>query len=238
MLERGFRLALMLTLVGCTSTNGGDGGDADGGVDDAGAVDDMDAVDDTGTDPPHIDDDIACCVLLHLCEQTRAPEEACPRGLLNLAIYGEDPAACAAEAARSNEAGDGRVARAVAYCDAPAAADFGQIVDDCARCSTGLCLDRAEGQLCSQACDLETGCPATSGCIDGRCTPLPAPRDGGDAQIGEPCASGADCASLLCVGGPNGATFCSRECSPDAPCPAGFECRDGSRFCTPAPDDG
>lgn len=90
------------------------------------------------------------------------------------------------------------------------------------RCRVGLvCL--GDTDRCTPACD-----PNANDCADGRaCLEL---VDGsgacapGAGRLGDPCESGLDCGSTVCVD-VDGAGQCSRGCPSDTPCPAGWDCR-------------
>ena len=76
----------------------------------------------------------------------------------------------------------------------------------------------------AQPCD-EGTCPEGLRCEEDLCV--------ADADpLGTLCESDSDCASALCAAGDD-EQRCSESCSAEAPCPAGFACRDSS-VCWPA----
>ena len=119
--------------------------------------------------------------------------------------------------------------------------------DDCASCGPAECpstvgdpcsadRDCPEGSctpdgICSLSCVLDSNCPADYGCEDGVCAP------GRLYAYGDPCTSGDQCASRLCLVEPadgDGATSsCTRHCSDSAPCPGVDRCTtvDGMPVC-------
>jgi hypothetical protein len=99
-----------------------------------------------------------------------------------------------------------------------------------ADCASGLCIPSptVENNVCSQACDAndETSCPAGFTCLD-------YPDEFGDVCIaegtgalGDPCESGLDCASAVCVGLSETEAECSEICNPTVfnSCPLGSLC--------------
>lgn len=84
----------------------------------------------------------------------------------------------------------------------------------------------------SLSCE-KAGCPGGFECVDGVCEESCAPSGScasGVAQLGDPCVTGADCATHECVGG-----TCVQGCSPTGGCLNG-ECATttaGSAYCKP-----
>ncbi len=83
------------------------------------------------------------------------------------------------------------------------------------------CLPACEGKSCGDdGCGGSCGsCDAGLTCKDGLCKEPPL------AALGEPCNSAGDCASKMCVAGPDG-KVCSKGCTGDAGCPGGFVCEE------------
>ncbi len=91
--------------------------------------------------------------------------------------------------------------------DAPSSPDGSSAMDAAATVDSG------------GVCSFNRECPASDRCEcserDGcRCTP----GARGTRTFGQPCASGNECASALCVEGPTGASLCSDECTTAAQC--------------------
>ncbi len=93
--------------------------------------------------------------------------------------------------------------------------------DDCE--NRTFCATRLDQSWCSRICNDQEPCPEGFDCVPAGGTTICAPRLG---LLGDPCTSDAACVSGSCAI-EEGATagVCTRECSPDAPCSTGFECR-------------
>ncbi len=101
-----------------------------------------------------------------------------------------------------------------------------------ADCSSGYCVATADGKVCTETC--------LSSCPDGwSCTQIT--NTGTDltficvpkyTELCRPCETGADCAQLGDLGGyclerdDGQGSFCSGDCSPDEPCPQGYDCKE------------
>ncbi|MBX3246952.1 MAG: S1 family peptidase [Myxococcales bacterium] len=93
---------------------------------------------------------------------------------------------------------------------------------DCA--NTLFCAARGGVRWCSSFCEVTDDCPPDFACTEvGPDTRICVPDRG---TIGTPCADGDECISGLCEPvGARDALECTRECSGEALCPPGFECR-------------
>ncbi|RMG10901.1 MAG: hypothetical protein D6729_18845, partial [Deltaproteobacteria bacterium] len=129
--------------------------------------------------------------------------------------------------------------------------EIGAPCEDPASCLTGDCVTQsvggAPGGFCTQSCDAGTPCPAGSTCVvsgpsTGRCLPRCTtdvecrsgyacvggacqPYGSGPGNVGDPCASVADCAGgerAQCVDGQ-----CTRGCEQSGECPPGTACKGG-----------
>lgn len=72
-------------------------------------------------------------------------------------------------------------------------------------------------------CEVDTDCPSGEVCADGAC----------QVALGGRCALHDDCASGLCVYGPDDQKVCSQACGGDGSCPSGFTCQKGASGTTP-----
>ncbi|MCS6799853.1 MAG: trypsin-like serine protease [Myxococcota bacterium] len=89
-------------------------------------------------------------------------------------------------------------------------------------CEEGdICVTRGEVRWCTPFCGGEADCPEDFTCTPAGGAMVCAPDR---RLVGEPCASGEECISTLCVDVGEGMR-CTRRCGPDAPCGTGFECR-------------
>ncbi|MFK7985664.1 MAG: trypsin-like serine protease [Sandaracinaceae bacterium] len=100
----------------------------------------------------------------------------------------------------------------------------GDIGEPCASngdCVMGtFCATRGSQSWCTRVCDTEE-CPDGFACVEAGGTQVCAPDRG---LLGDACTGNADCITNSCaVSG--GVGSCTRECSSDAPCAPGFECR-------------
>ncbi len=80
-----------------------------------------------------------------------------------------------------------------------------------------------------EPCVFDSDCAEGLRCVNQVCRVLDEVDAGprvGSKRFGEPCASGAECASAFCANGPQGA-FCTVACgsAPDAGCPLAFSCK-------------
>ncbi|MCB9621986.1 MAG: S1 family peptidase [Sandaracinus sp.] len=93
---------------------------------------------------------------------------------------------------------------------------------DCS--DTLFCAARGDVRWCTSFCTTDEECPPDFGCIEVApgaqiCVP-----DRG--VVGDECATGDECISGVCEAvGSDGGLVCTRECSADALCDPGFECR-------------
>ncbi|HEY6100571.1 MAG TPA: hypothetical protein VIW03_14135 [Anaeromyxobacter sp.] len=97
-----------------------------------------------------------------------------------------------------------------------------------ARCRAGLVCNAGDGACYECLADDHCIGPLETLCANNACH-LPA----ASGETCDPCTSGVDCASGVCAveGG-----FCTRSCSADGECPAGFACRpDGAGKACQAP---
>lgn len=127
-----------------------------------------------------------------------------------------------------------------------------------ADCGGGQCVQRPEGNRCTQACDSNGCCPGGYGCQNNQCAPesgncpdVPCSSDN-DCGPGESCQSGLcrrpgkdlyeDCSAsapcqpgLICVLSNIGRRICFRDCSSDTSCqPEGGKCytsNDNAELC-------
>ncbi len=127
--------------------------------------------------------------------------------------------------------------------DAPPPALLGE---DCSHqvCNAGLtclCADPMRC-VCSRTCSATNTCPTDYGCVTTSLGPY-CIHGGG---LGDPCVSGVDCTSGVCVN-TGGTAICSRACTDDCTCPSSYTCVPtsapgqsvcvpGSRVCGPGPD--
>ncbi|HJL32175.1 MAG TPA: trypsin-like serine protease, partial [Polyangiaceae bacterium LLY-WYZ-15_(1-7)] len=103
-----------------------------------------------------------------------------------------------------------------------------------AECASNRCAMVAGAMRCSRQCDPEAGdcaegtlCEAGAEAGCGDCVPYDLST--GPRPFGAPCEDAGDCESGSCAPA-EGATgpFCTRSCSPEAECPDGYHCREGS----------
>ena len=94
-------------------------------------------------------------------------------------------------------------------------------------CADGLfCADRGDVRWCTSFCASDEECPSDFMCVEvdaaagiSICVP-----DSG--VVGATCTGPEECISGVCEAtGVGGETICTRECSADAPCAPGYECR-------------
>jgi MYXO-CTERM domain-containing protein len=127
---------------------------------------------------------------------------------------------CSHTCAADNECADGYHCRD-GTC---ASGDRGEIGDPCVTngdcANLTFCAIRGEQHWCSRLCTSEA-CPAGFDCVAAGGTMICAPSLG---LVGDPCAGNNDCLSGLCAISAEGGA-CTRQCGPDAPCAAGFECQ-------------
>lgn len=93
---------------------------------------------------------------------------------------------------------------------------------DCS--DTLFCASRGDVRWCTSFCNTDEDCPGDFTCLEvAPGARLCAPDRG---TIGEACETGDDCISGVCEdAGVDGALVCTRECSSEALCEPGFECR-------------
>jgi hypothetical protein len=119
---------------------------------------------------------------------------------------------CSAATGTTGQAACGFCASAASFATGRA---LGEVCEDAGQCGSGDCRPIGPGgvNLCTQACDNDGGCPATSfRCESGACTP--GPRGG----LLDPCTVESDCSrSATCVGA-EGARYCTVNCDGDADC--------------------
>lgn len=140
--------------------------------------------------------------------------------------------------------------------DAGSGSGTGAVGDVCNAgrpCSTGLrCVCRSSADcFCTRSCGPTSPCPPNFVCANTNLGALCVPGGStmtGTGRTGEPCTSGADCASGICVRGGT-RTFCSQVCTDDCSCPADYHCvatttpgtnvcAPGGNECLPADKDG
>ena len=68
-------------------------------------------------------------------------------------------------------------------------------------------------------CFSNDDCPPTHACSTAQGDPVCLEGPRGTAAAGEPCTGEADCASALCIDGPDDALLCSETCSTSDTCP-------------------
>lgn len=141
--------------------------------------------------------------------------------------------------------------------DAGTMTGTGAVGDACSAsqpCAAGnRCVCRsATDCFCSRGCSTSAPCPSGFTCamtsLGSLCVPGRGSTAPGTRRTGDPCASGADCASGVCVR-TSTSTFCSQVCTDDCACPDGYQCfptstgttsvcAQGTNTCTPADDGG
>lgn len=177
-------------------------------------------------------DGVACtpsCFGGPCATRTCGATSPCPEGL-----------DCAGAVCRTRDDGTWAACRKDRDCTDPAAlCRYGACVlgsgasgDPCvgdAACRSGWCSDGRCRDTCGVA-----GCGVSESCDERYTTPLCVPANGA-RDLGEPCASGAECSSSLCLEVGGAARACTRRCaSPDDDCPRGYVCsdtEDGERIC-------
>ncbi len=115
--------------------------------------------------------------------------------------------------------------------EAPLPGQFGAPCEDPAECNSGICVDSAEGKICSRSCG--DGCPKGFACAS-HLSP------GGDnlyecvprfRHICDPCDASKDCngegeTGNVCVSFGNKGSFCGAKCNSAKPdCPNGMICQ-------------
>ncbi len=100
----------------------------------------------------------------------------------------------------------------------------GDIGEPCAGngdCVMGtFCATRGSQSWCTRVCGDEE-CPDGFSCVEAAGTQICAPDLG---LLGDACVGNDDCVTDTCATA-DGESVCTRECSSDAPCAPGFECR-------------
>jgi len=125
-------------------------------------------------------------------------------------------AACSS-ATTSHAAPDAGDAKTDAGADAPVVGDAGDGSPDVMDASADAVDGPGEaGAPCNfnRDCDIALRCDCD---LDAGCACAPGPRGTGQNGVDQ-CASGNDCASSLCVEGPQGVYYCSGECVTAADC--------------------
>ncbi|MCG3173697.1 MAG: hypothetical protein GMKNLPBB_01898 [Myxococcota bacterium] len=109
-------------------------------------------------------------------------------------------------------------------------------------CKAGLKCVSADGtKVCTKPCSRDSDCGSGLVCRNSQCTqPEPAGGGGGAGSAGglcAPCSSGQECASGICVQGPN-MSICTQTCdSSRNACPTGYDCvptQGGPGVCWPS----
>jgi V8-like Glu-specific endopeptidase len=80
-----------------------------------------------------------------------------------------------------------------------------------------FCASQGDRHWCTEFCTDASMCPEGFECVPAGGASLCAPMGG---LVGDSCTGADDCFSGICE-----MSVCTRECGPDAPCGAGFECR-------------
>ena len=126
---------------------------------------------------------------------------------------------------------DGSVASETGH-DAAGDTDFGEPCVENNDCASGWCVATEDGPVCTKLCLDE--CPEGWGCVGIKntgadltfvCVP-----SGGN--LCQPCLSNHQCGDGLCIELTDGKA-CTRPCSADNPCPAGFECEETTPIADP-----
>jgi len=85
-------------------------------------------------------------------------------------------------------------------------------------CQSGLCLVAYGDAYCSRTCTSDSVCGSLK-CANGYCMKQ------GTKGFGEVCQSHHQCASQVCwLQSPDGVAYCSKSCSSQTDCPAGYAC--------------
>jgi len=108
-------------------------------------------------------------------------------------------------------------------------------------CATGTCATIGTLQSCQYRCAGDCDCPSGNACAPTATAGVSVCQAGTNscppssghalAQNGATCAHGIDCLSSLCLHPPTGMPYCSRPCSSDCDCNAGFACSPTEGIC-------
>ncbi|MDP3278280.1 MAG: matrixin family metalloprotease [Deltaproteobacteria bacterium] len=109
----------------------------------------------------------------------------------------------------------------------PVGGELGATCNMSSPCASGnLCVCRSASDcFCSRRCE-GTPCPTGFNCTNTSVGSLCLPGGGTmnpTGRIGDPCTSGTECSTGICVRGTSGA-FCSQVCADDCSCPQAFSC--------------
>ncbi len=109
----------------------------------------------------------------------------------------------------------------------PAPGEAGSVCTTNADCDSGVCVDGAEGKICTSVC--VSCCPAGYSCakapgVDATYVCMPV-----QLALCAPCNKDAECSALdsgaLCLGYGAAGHFCGAACAADSDCPSGYGCK-------------